>query len=620
MRSRRRDFFREMAAAGLSAMGGSSGARPAQDNSDPEAEAGGAKNLQSAMQASVPRVAHFPRVLVNHIGFRPEAGKYLVVDGVKGAQGFALVNMREKKGFDPSFAGSLVPAGTELGQFLLGDFSEVKQPGVYRIHVRGNYPFAAQFGTAEIWTHDFRIGTDVWDGPIAKLVNYYRAQSCGASKHGYNTPCHTGPIRRDDGAPAVPVTGGWHAADDCQRDVTEILFGALGLAYLALARPDLETASGLFGEIRWGNDYFLTIQSPDGFLYSGVEANEYFKWKEKDWWDSSSFILKTNPAAPYLQYSFMLLQALIAILYRGREPDYASRCLEAGKRCFEFVRKAPHRAWAPETMTYDLGSGILAGLHLFRAAGEQQYRDFAKEMANRLVSLQTSDGYWTEKSPSVSEAVLYTPLAPIGLCTAARDLSGDSDQPPWREALEKFAASFVKHFSRANAFGILPCRIFLDRPPQKARAWNAQHYRYFIETNYSAETEWSGYKFFWQTGNIANVAGYGVAMVYSAEILGLPWLRKLAERQLDWILGVNPFDASMILGVGRNQPPTYPSKEMIPPVPDIEGAVFEGPIGDEEDNPTILPGYYPTCEYWMPHQAWALWLMAELSADHSSGP
>jgi recombinational DNA repair protein (RecF pathway) len=59
---------------------------------------------------------------------------------------------------------------------------------------------------------------------------------------------------------------------------------------------------------------------------------------------------------------------------------------------------------------------------------------------------------------------------------------------------------------------------------------------------------------------------------------------------------------------------------MIPPLPDIEGAVLEGVFGDEEDNPYLFSAFYGCVEYWMPHQASALWLMAELSADHPAGP
>jgi hypothetical protein len=50
------------------------------------------------------------------------------------------------------------------------------------------------------------------------------------------------------------------------------------------------------------------------------------------------------------------------------------------------------------------------------------------------------------------------------------------------------------------------------------------------------------------------------------------------------------------------------------------GLCLEGPIGDKADNPVLIPGFYGNFEFWMPHQAWTLWLMAELSVDHPVGP
>ena len=201
----------------------------------------------------------FPKVLVNHIGFRPDAGKYLVIDGVKGAEKFEIVNMHQK-GSKPSYVGKLARTGNDLGEYLIGDFSDLREPGIYRASVTGDYTF---WGTSSlaVWSHKFTIADRVWDDPIGKLVNYYRAQSCGPSKHGYNTPCHTGKIRRDDGADPQPIIGGWHAAEDCVRDTPEILHGLFGLTYLALARPDMQNNLNLFEEIRWGNDYFHAIQN-----------------------------------------------------------------------------------------------------------------------------------------------------------------------------------------------------------------------------------------------------------------------------------------------------------------------------------------------------------------------
>ena len=121
-------------------------------------------------------------------------------------------------------------------------------------------------------------------------------------------------------------------------------------------------------------------------------------------------------------------------------------------------------------------------------------------------------------------------------------------------SIGKVHSSCAKHFSGANAFGIFPYRIHSGEPTANARTWRSNSYRYFIETDVKLKVPGSR-TINWQTGNCAAVAGYGVVMVYVSEILKMAELHKLAQRQLDWILGVNPFDASLIVGVGRNQPP-----------------------------------------------------------------
>ena len=136
-----------------------------------------------------------------------------------------------------------------------------------------------------------------------------------------------------------------------------------------------------------------------------------------------------------------------------------------------------------------------------------------------------------------------------------------------------------------------------------------------MEPDYRVSQDGSRDKvFFWATGNNAVLAGCGVALIELATLLERPELRRYAQRQLDWFLGVNPFDSSMIVGLGRNHDATYPS-ELDPPVPEMQGAVFEGLIGDKADNPLLIGGYYSNVEFWTPHQGWALWLTVALSAN-----
>ncbi len=555
---------------------------------------------------------HFPKVLVNHVGFHPRAGKSVVVDGVSGAESFRIFNMRQRGG-EPSFAAGLVPGGPDLGSFLVGDFSEFEQPGTYRVSVVGKYAAISKQGAVDCWSHDFRIGADVWDDVIAALVHYYRVQSCGPSEYGYNTPCHTGDIRRDDGGQARPLVGGWHSAHDCSRTAAETLYGAFGLIGLASARPDLARELNVHHELRWGNDLFLETQDPMGYLYEGVYSPVYMQFMDYDWWDSGSYLLQTRPAARYLQHSFASIQAQIYLLLAESDGEYAGRCLDAGRRCFQWADES-----GEDTTSYDLGTGLSAAVHLFRATAEERYLGLARQKADQLLSLQASEGHFDEHPEPASagadaswtvERACYSHQALLGLVDAARWLRDHPDRTLWLEALSRFADHYARRFAQTNAFGILPNRAFTGAPQQTSRRWPGGYYRYFMETNY-----WSGDEsMYWQSGDIAVRAGYGTCLVHVSGILDDPELRRLAHRQLDWALGVNPFDSSMVCGIGRNQPPTYPSREMIPPVPDIRGAVYQGIGGDEEDNPLVIPGCYVTCEFWMPHQGSLLWLIAELS-------
>lgn len=578
---------------------------------------GHAENLASAYGTGAARrlIPH-----VNHIGYRPGAGKFVVIEELPGAEEWQIVQIH-KKGWAPVFTGKLTRAGNDFGPSRLGDFSSLREPGIYRVSVPFNNPVPGKENLAA-WSYDFAIGERVWDDPIRQLVNYFRVQACGPSRHGYNSPCHMGKIERDDNGEAVPITGGWHSAHDCLRDTAETLHGMRALLALASSRPDLEEELDLFNEIRWGNDYFLSIQSPEGYLRFGVYGKHYYDYEKYDWWDTSSYILITRPAALVFQHNFIAVQSMMARLYRQSHPEYAARCLEAGRKCFDWVRRQKGGTWGAELTSYELGTGILAGVEMFRATGDAQYRSFASSLANQLVTLQQEAGFFAERQgPDLQSEgdydlpvvrAVYAPLAQLGLCAAVRWLVGDDDRLRWKASLERYA-SFVKDCSEANAFGIMPYRVYRGQPPGYARTRGGLRYRYFVEPGNKAVTLFYS-PIYWETGNNALAAGNGVVMAWMAEILGQPWLAKLCQRQLDWIVGANPFDASMILAVGRNQPVSYRALEMVPDVPDINGAVMQGPLGTPEDEPLIVSSYWATAEFWMPHQAAVTWLVAEVSA------
>ncbi len=119
----------------------------------------------------------------------------------------------------------------------------------------------------------------------------------------------------------------------------------------------------------------------------------------------------------------------------------------------------------------------------------------------------------------------------------------------------------------------------------------------------------------WWVGINANIASAGVGLVRAAKILNDPSLRAVAQSQLDWILGSNPFSASTVVGIGRNHPPQFVNGgEFKPATPRLPGAVMNGLGGTADDQPFVGDGIYNVSEYWTPMVSYTMWLMALLQS------
>ena len=154
-----------------------------------------------------------------------------------------------------------------------------------------------------------------------------------------------------------------------------------------------------------------------------------------------------------------------------------------------------------------------------------------------------------------------------------------------------------------NNFDIVPFGLFTGEDPGGSRSIGDYWYRYFMIPERG-----------WWVGNNSLVASAGVGLLKASKILDNPALASLAQRQLDWIIGVNPFHASTIEGVGHNQPGHFIGGPFRPYTPYIDGAVMNGIGGFKNDMPDIKSGSYHTCEYWTPMVGYTMWLMAELMA------
>ncbi len=191
----------------------------------------------------------------------------------------------------------------------------------------------------------------------------------------------------------------------------------------------------------------------------------------------------------------------------------------------------------------------------------------------------------------------------ISMCDLIQAFPSHKDVPAWKDMISKYAYDYLLFMSGKNSFGIIPYGLYTEKDPGGNRKTGDYWYRYFMEP------------VGWWTGINANLASAGVGLVKAADILKDKKLKALAQKQFDWILGVNPFNSSTMHGAGYNHPIHYSGNAFLPGTPVIPGAVMNGLGGDPADQPDIGDGNYHISEYWTPMVVYTLWFMAEMSKE-----
>ncbi len=107
-----------------------------------------------------------------------------------------------------------------------------------------------------------------------------------------------------------------------------------------------------------------------------------------------------------------------------------------------------------------------------------------------------------------------------------------------------------------------------------------------------------------------DVMPLGLYLAAAARVFRKPEYRDAAYRQLEWVMGNNPFGACLMWGEGwRN---SYPYSRFVGP---IIGGIVNGVAGNAQDVPILEMEYgndWRTGEYWTPHNAFYLWAVSRL--------
>ena len=259
---------------------------------------------------------------------------------------------------------------------------------------------------------------------------------------------------------------------------------------------------------------------------------------------------------------------------------------------------------------------LLAATELFRATHQSVYKEAADRRARSLMGRLTAQGLYQNYWRADNDTRPFFHASDAGFpVVSLLYYSQVADSNTQREVLEAVKKSLTFELSItdevANPFGY--SREFVQDKTGNRRT------SFFFPHNSDAAPWWQG-----ENARLASLAA--AASLASTHFPGDPEfqkrLRSFAINQLNWILGLNPFDSCMLYGLGRNNPQYlfFDSWEFTNAPGGISNGITSG-FKDEDDidynltwHQTGADNDWRWQEQWLPHDAWFL-LAASAQAE-----
>jgi hypothetical protein len=368
----------------------------------------------------------------------------------------------------------------------------------------------------------------------------------------------------------------------------------------------------LLDEVRWGNRYFLKMQDSDGLVWADVAGGVNGDNSDNHWTDNRSGTADDR----YLnaakrgrnQALFIAVQAIAAQAFQASDAPYAKQCLAAAHRCWSAAKR--------EGNTGDLAWWLMAALEMRAASGRDPYTAEAVQLGDRLLALQAVDfvggqkeirGFWhtSDRDRAPYTDPVHSALPALALLELARALPGHSNAARWRDAVRLHLDEYVSPLVAHSAYDIVPFGVFLGSPTAETYRPLAGDltFRYFMPVR----------KQFWWLGMTSHLECYALLLAEAAQVFGRTQYRDLSYRQLEWVMGANPFGACLMTGEGMRNP--YPHSRFVGLIP---GGIMNGIAGNSKDAPILDTHYgfdWRTTEYWSPHNAYYLWTVSTLARE-----
>ncbi len=509
--------------------------------------------------------------------------------------------VEEKCGKMSEFAASAVEFRGETYYVL--DFSAIEAEGEYRIKAAGE---------TTAW---FAIEQEPFLNAAFKMCNFIYCERCGypvPTKHGI---CHCD-VTIDHNGKKLIYSGGWHDAGDLSQQTLqtgEISASLYHAAAVARKAGDTLLADRLYEEARWGMAFVMKTRFGDGYRASSAGLTRYTHGFLGDM-DDVTARCHNNPFENLL---FSAIESDASDYEKDHDLSLSDQFMEAAREDFWFgVAQMPNsEAMVQSFFEHSYNSGrslhlaaaIYAGANLLKNGFDEKVYEKVCEYTDELLACQeTGDqyalsGFFYRDSSKVvpvhfnhqSREHLYAQ----GLASAYAVLSGEKKEKVF-EAIGRYAGYMKGLMTYASPYSMIPAGMFLLSEAEDAYSFPRLH----LAADFHEQREnmiaqikngtpvgndayvrqfpvWFSFR-----GNAAVLLSQGVACRILGDVLEDKQLHDIADEQLYFMVGKNPFAQSLVYGEGSAYAPQYAANpgEMI----------GEIPVGIETDGNADEP-FYP---------------------------
>ncbi len=287
-------------------------------------------------------------IRLNSIGYPPDAPKHASIPS-SAIREFTVIRVADGSvALTGKTAAPALNADTDE-QLVDADFSALRTPGEYRLHV-------ADAGESPA----FHIASDVYREPFILVTRAMYLWRCGTAvdgdwhgTHFHHDACHLDDAWTDfvNGRHERRASlGGWHDAGDYNKYVVNagVTVGAMLRAWedfpairqISLALPPATGAAlpDFLAEIKYETDWLLTMQADDGSVYTKVSTTGFSGFELPEQEKTPRYFC---PAGTPAAADFVAMLAQAARAFRPYAPDYADRCLAAARKTHAYLAAHP---------------------------------------------------------------------------------------------------------------------------------------------------------------------------------------------------------------------------------------------------------------------------------------